>query len=446
MVFLTAGICPAAAQPPNRLFRGLFGGAEPVVAREDVLDLTASAFAGYVKDIQQPEPAAVPQSAFEGANANLIYQHQWKNADLGAFAAGGTAYVKERKAADLSPWVNRWSVGGRGAFSHQMGRRTSFAAAGSVGYSPYYAFGLGGFGGSGIGQGIFGGGFAVGPDRLQSVPGLDYTVAKQPTLISNGMATLTRSFSSRSSLDGYYGINNVTFLDGNTEGFGDQHSQVVGGRYRYVINRYVSAHAGYGYMRSTLAGNGNQPVSNHNIDVGVDGGYGREYKIARRTTFSFNTSSRVFVTDQLSGDNTFSPTTHFFMGGDVALAHRWGRTWQADARYDRTAGFVDGFSEPVLSNQATGTVRGVPLPRLDFIAYVSHIMGDVGFVGSNNGFSTTTSTAQLRYALFRNLAAYAQYFFYRYNFQTGVILPGAVPPRLDRQGGSVGLTLWVPLW
>jgi hypothetical protein len=441
-IFLTAGIRPAAAQEPNRMFRGLFGGAAPVAARGDVLDFTASAFAGYAKDIQQPEPVAVPQSSFEGANASLTYQHQWDHGEVGAFGSGGTAYVAERKTVDLSPWVNRWSVGGRGAFDHQIGRRTSFSAAGTVGYSPYYGFGIGGFGG--MGGGIFSGGFASGPDRVQSVPGLDYTVAEQPTLNSSGNVALTRTFSSRSSFDLYYGITDVTFLAGDTEGFGDTFSQTAGGRYRYRINRYVSARAGYGYFTSRYPGTSNKPVSGHTIDAGVDSGYGHEYNIARRTTFSFNTNSSVFVTDRASGENT--STAHFFVGGNVGLAHRWGRSWQADARYVRSAGFVDGFSEPVIGNTASASVRGVPLPRLDFIALASHVSGAVGFTGSNNGYSTTTSTAQLRYALFRNLAAYAQYFFYRYNFQSGVILPGGVPPRLDRQGGSIGLTLWVPFW
>ncbi len=130
----------------------------------------------------------------------------------------------------------------------------------------------------------------------------------------------------------------------------------------------------------------------------------------------------------------------------MALAHRWARTWRADARYDRSAGFVDGFREPVFSNTSSASVRGLPAPRLDFTATASHAFGNVGFGSTNNGFATTTTTAQLRYALFRNLAAYGQYFYYRYHFDAGVVVPGTVPPMLDRQGASVGLTLWLPLY
>ncbi len=52
-------------------------------------------------------------------------------------------------------------------------------------------------------------------------------------------------------------------------------------------------------MRSVYGGIDSEPVISHLIDVGVDGGYGHEYRIARRTTFSFDTRSSIFVADQV---------------------------------------------------------------------------------------------------------------------------------------------------
>jgi hypothetical protein len=438
MFLLSAGVCPVAAQMatnPAPLFRGLFGGAAPIEARDNVLDFSASGYAGYVQDIVPAGQASLPSSTFQGANASLTFQRQWQHATIGAFGNAGTGYFKDAPS-DQSPWINRWDVGARAGFDRRIARRTTFSADGNVGYSPYYGFGT-------IGQGIFNG-----AGNIQQIPGLDYTVAKQPTLNFAGHVGVSQALSVHSSLEGYYTISNVSFAGSGsaTEGYGDQRTQTVGARYRYAINKYVSARAGYGYMRSVYGGIDSEPVISHLIDVGVDGGYGREYHIARRTTFSFDTRSNIFVADQVSTDNTFQPTTQFFLGGSVALAHRWGRTWRADARYDRSAGFVDGFRDPVFSNTSSASVRGLPAPRLDFTASASHAFGNVGFGSINNGFSTTTSTAQLRYALFRNLAAYGQYFYYRYHFDAGVVLPGTVPPMLDRQGGSVGVTLWLPLY
>ncbi len=310
---------------------------------------------------------------------------------------------------------------------------------------PYYNFAIGGLGTPGFGQGIFNGGFGSGPDRIEGVPGLDDTVAAQPSLNSMGSLSLSRAISSRSSLDGYYSVRNLSYFDGGDDGFSDQLTQTVGARYRYSMNRYVSARAGYGYSRSDFGSDG-EPVTRHIIDVGVDGGYGREFQIARRTTFSFNTNSNVFVTDQLSTDDeSFDPMARFFVGGQAALAHRWGRSWQADIRYERGAGFADGFQEPVFTNNASASVRGVPVRRVDFIATARHIIGDVGFDTTDNGFTTTTGTAQLRFALLRNLAAYVQYFYYHYDFEQGVTLPGTIQPQLDRQGAAVGVSYWLPL-
>ncbi len=438
MLVLSAGVCPAVAQMaanPEPLFRGLFGGAAPVEARNNRLDFTASGYAGYVQDIVPAGEASLPSSTFQGANASLTFERQWQHATIGAFGNAGTGYFNDAPS-DRSPWVNRWDVGAHAGFDRKIARRTTFYANGNVSYSPYYGFGN-------IGQGIFNG-----AGNIQQIPGLDYTVAKQPTLNFSGHVGVTEALSPRSSLEGYYTTSNVTFLgtSSETDGFGQQWTQTVGGRYRYSINRYVSARAGYGYMRSIYGGIDTEPVVSHLIDVGVDGGYGREYRIARRTTFSFDTRSSIFVADQVSTDEEFHPTTQFFLGGAVALAHRWGRTWRADARYDRSAGFVDGFRDPVFSNTSSASVRGLPAPRLDFTATVSYAFGNVGFGNTNNGFSTTTGTTQLRYALFRNLAAYGQYFYYRYHFDTSVVLPGTVPPMLNRQGASVGLTLWLPLY
>ena len=59
--------------------------------------------------------------------------------------------------------------------------------------------------------------------------------------------------------------------------------------------------------------------------------------------------------------------------------------------------------------------------------------------------ATSSAVASLRFAITRHLAAYTQYFYYHYLFEQGVTLPGYLPPNLDRQGVSVGLTAWLPL-
>ena len=439
------GMSPAAAQdesPTRPLFRGLFGGAMPLPSREHVLDLSGSIFGGKV-ETDNNDPESVPDATFRGGSASLVYQRGWRGgASVNAFASGGTSYSEELKDIERSPWVTRWSAGGGGSYNRRVGRRTSFSTNGNVVYSPYYGLGVASFGSV---PGV-GGGFGVGPAGIENIPGLDYTVARQASIATSGTAQLSHGLSRRSTLDSYYSGSFVTFFDESPDAqYGDYQVHTLGTRYRHEINRYVSARAGYAYSRAIYDLDGVESEGYHTIDAGVDGGYGREYQIARRTTFSFNTNSNVFVGDRLGDDGTSGPSASLFLGGSAGLAHRWGRTWEARADYNRGAGYVQGFREPVLSNSATARVGGVPFRRLDFSARVTYVVGEVGFGDAENDFDTTTANAQLRWAITRNIAAFGQYFYYNYRFDAGVLLPGGIDPNLDRRGWSVGLTAWLPL-
>jgi hypothetical protein len=50
----------------------------------------------------------------------------------------------------------------------------------------------------------------------------------------------------------------------------------------------------------------------------------------------------------------------------------------------------------------------------------------------------------LQAALSRNIAAFVQYFYYRY-FYEETVLPIGLPSEFDRQGVRFGLSFWVPL-
>jgi hypothetical protein len=447
LLVLTGDVSPAFAQDPRQaLFRGLFGGAAPLPSREHMLDLSASAFAGYVETLtQSPEPE-VPEAWFRGGSGSLSYQRLWTDASVGAFAVGGTSYSDQLEEAGESPWLTRWHAGTFGSYSKRLGRRTRFSTGATVAYSPQYRFGMSGISPGSIGQGVSGlGGFGVGPDRIDLIPGLDYSIADQPTLYTTANAHLTREFSARSNLEFYYSGNHVTFLDEDPEqDFDDSFAQTAGVRYRHAINRYVSARAGYGYSRSKYQDEG-RPSGNHVIDIGVDGGYGREFQISRRTTFDFNTNSNVIVHDTVRDDDEYNPQTRLFVGGSMGLAHRWGRSWQARAEVWRGTGFVDSFADPVTTNRATVSLGGVPHRRVDVVGYVSYIGGTVGFDEDSGGYATSTAVFQTRFAASRNIAVFGQYFYYYYRFDQGVTLPGTIDRRLERQGGSVGVTFWLPL-
>jgi hypothetical protein len=247
-------------------------------------------------------------------------------------------------------------------------------------------------------------------------------------------------------MEGYYTRYSQNFIASDPQNF-DRLDQTVGGRYRYRFSRFVGMRAGYGYRRATFDSPDSRPSSNHIIDVGADAGYGRSYALTRRTTFSFSTDSSLFVEESTDtgGDEAFDPKTRVFVGGSVDLTHSMGRTWAARMGYRRGVRYEVGFDQPFLTNTAFGALSGLIAPRLDFSATASYTSGSVGFSGADNGFGTSSAVAGVRLAISRQLAAYAQYFYYHYNFGQGVTLPGFLRSQLDRQGATVGLTAWLPL-
>ena len=458
VVALVASMLAAFARPAEAQggsgFRGLFGGAQGPGGREHVLDMTGSLFGSYITNITDEtatagEPTPSRASPLTSATGSLTYQRNWRRGSIGAFGTGGVSYVFDQAGED--PWVQRWQGGVTGSFERELARRTRWAVAGSAVYSPHYSFGLGQrfgglatTGGGGMtGLGGLGGSTADvgGVNGVPIVPGLDYDLVDQPVVVSSGGSMLDRSLSSNGSVQAYYTGSLITFLDGGSGT--DQFSHVAGARYRHRLNRFVAARAGYAYRRSEY---GKEPVATHDLDVGVDGGYGREFNLSRRTVFTFNTRTSVYVYDQPTPDQGFSPTTRFFVGGSAALTHQMGRTWMSEVRYDRSTGFTVGFPEPFFSHVASAYVRGLVTRRLDVVAIGRFTSGEVGFQGDETtGFWSATSQVQVRTALGRHFAAHAQYFLYRYHFGQGVALPGQLRPTLDRQGVSVGITAWMPL-
>ena len=181
------------------------------------------------------------------------------------------------------------------------------------------------------------------------------------------------------------------------------------------------------------------PISNHFIDVGADGGYGRSYALTRRTTFSFSTNSGLFVAR-----------------AHDASARRLVRP--ADARVRRRIGGLDSHAWVVRGPPASGysaerLVRGGLRPataqrhRASGRWAGSSRRGStstpvrstppvsVGFSGDDNGFATSSAVASLRFAHLAPPGGRTPSISITTTcFEQGVTLPGYLPPNLDRQG------------
>jgi hypothetical protein len=435
------GVPLSGTAPSARPFSGLFGGAEPAYRRKHSLTLSGSLFAAYSTNVApqslegQSDPQIGHASPLAGGSGSVNYSRNWDSGAVGAHLDASRSWI-EAYQDTRNPWVSRWNVGVDGGISRDLTRRTRVGARGSVGYSPYVTFGVNEFSAGSI---------ATLPG---DIPGLDYALARDPSVLTTASATVSYALNRKSSLEASYELRDRRFVASSPQQF-DRLEQFAGGRYRYRFSRYAGLRVGYGHRRTSFGGPDAEPIANHTIDLGLDAGYGRSYALSRQTTFSFSTDSSLFVDETVdnrtTGDDSFDPRTRVFFGGSADLTHTMGRSWAARTGYRRGVSYEAGFDRPLLSDTALGALSGLITERLDFNAAAHYTSGRVGFSGADNGYDTSSATARLRYAITRELATYAQYFYYHTAFQRNVVLPYYLQPNLNRQGVSVGITAWLPL-
>jgi hypothetical protein len=428
----------AAGLLSMRPFEGVFRGAAP--SRREAghsLDLAASLFGvrarSTIPELVSDNDLPARTTTYGGGSVGLQYAHNWTEAAVGASGSASLSYLPENEDRNAEPWLDRWGAAAYAGISRQVSRRVRVSANADVDYSPY------------LQQDLLA--VTVAPTigtPVLGTPGLDPAVAYQPFIASSIDSSISYSRSERTSIDAYYNLTRRDLVDGEGAGY---YSQMLGGRYRYSLNRWVGLRAGYGYRTTQFSDPDAEPSHSHDLDIGADGAYGKSFTLARRTTFSFRTGSSIFVRDQFAdgSDERVGTEARLFLNGSAGLVHAWGRTWSADVGADRSLSYEVGFSEPFLSNSVYAAVGGLMAPRLDFTTTLSYSAGSVGFGSGENGFDTAFASSILRLALTEWLAASAQYFYYHQDFESGVALPGFIPRGRDRQGVSVGLTTSFPL-
>jgi hypothetical protein len=186
----------------------------------------------------------------------------------------------------------------------------------------------------------------------------------------------------------------------------------------------------------TAPAGGTRRIENDSIDAGLE--YSHALSLSRHTSFSFATGA----TGVSDGDRT-----RFRVIGHATLDREIGRTWDAALIYSRDVGFIETLVEPTFSDSLALTIGGLIGRRVELRTEVAATVGRLGFDrgATDRGFDAYDGTAQLTVAVSRYLGISASYTYYRYTFDSGAPLTGAVYRRLDRQSVQAGLTLWAPL-
>ncbi|HWB15848.1 MAG TPA: hypothetical protein VG538_05520 [Vicinamibacterales bacterium] len=282
-------------------------------------------------------------------------------------------------------------------------------------------------------------GLTLFPDAIAADPGtispIDYTqdVASGAYRSVDGTAALDYALSERTGAELYY-------EDSRGE-LGDEHRNQTlrgaGASIHRQLTRDLGVKIGYARRLGTYdLADGSRTIRNDSIDAGID--YSHALSISRHTSLAFSTGTTA-ISD---GD-----TTLFRIIGHATLDRQIGRTWDAALTYSRDVGFIKTLVEPTFSDSLAMAVGGLIGRRVELRTQIAATVGHLGFNQGDaaTGFDAYDGTAQLTIALSRNLAMSASYNYYRYTFDTGAPLSGAVFRQLDRQSVQAGLQLWAPL-
>jgi hypothetical protein len=137
--------------------------------------------------------------------------------------------------------------------------------------------------------------------------------------------------------------------------------------------------------------------------------------------------------------------THYRINGNVFLNRQIGRSWSARLDYMRATEYVQGFTTPFFSDTVTGGVGGFFDSRSRFNASTGYTRGNVGYTVTGQTYDTYFGTVNYQLGLTKWLALFADYSYYHYLFDQGIVLPAGMNQGQNRHSVHVGANLWAPL-
>ena len=365
--------------------------------------------------VSASDPRFQVKGTYGTADGSLSYSTRGKHALFSATAASGGRYYPDLK--ELSGFDGSGGV----SLAADLGAKTSIQASQGFTYQPYYQLNF----------------LNVLAPATSSIPTRDSDAAltTRESIGFVGNFGLTRHFTARSSFTVGYSYRRTQF-SASSERF---LWQIAHAKFSHNLTRYAALRLGYGYGQGQNGIGVTKPTVNHDLDIGVD--YSRALSFSRKTTLTFGSGTTIIRQQDVSGQNG----SYYRANGDANLTREIGRTWSAVATYHRGVQFIEGFADPLYADSVLLHVGGLLNRRVSVSLSGDYSKGTLGVGTVDHGYSTSSAGSEVRVALNRTLAAYAQYFYYRYGFDNGVALPGGLPSALGRQGLRVGISGWLPL-
>jgi hypothetical protein len=403
---------------PERPYRGLFGGGVGIV--EQSLIFNGAVGGGYDDNILLDQPGGTsvdPRAAQSGGlgmlNGSLNYSVEKDRVSGGVSLGSSSRYY---------PGQEQEFVGAHSAsagINLRVGMRTTLTGQQAISYQPYtFASVLPLFSVPALGQV---------PD-----PALDFATGSDSYIALTSSAGLSHRFSQRTAFNASY-----NYQDSETAFDSSRFSrQGATAGMQFTLTQGLGLRAGYSYQTGTFASDQGR-MENHNIDLGID--FRKALSFSRRTMVTFSTGTAA-VSD---GNRTTYRAT-----GSARLNHEMGRTWLANATYDRSVQLADVLLEPVFQDAFGAGVGGLLHRRLQFQSAIRASVGTIGFGGGagGNDFDTYLASAGLGFALSRYLIMNLDYGFYHYRFDRGIALPSGIARNIDRHTIRASIGVWAPLF
>ena len=233
---------------------------------------------------------------------------------------------------------------------------------------------------------------------------------------TSGNAAFTQRLTRRVSLLMSYGFQQSNSGSGARNLDGQNGSAAVG----ITIGKGLGLRLGYGFNE---AGYSNQETyRTRNIIAGLN--FNRALSITRSTSLTFSSGSSAVV---------YQDTNYYRLDLNVALLHELGRTWTAEARYNRNISFDEAFRSPVPYDGFTIGVPGMFSRELSFHSALGTVAGALGMAPGSNAFDTYYARSGVIWGLSRTLGLGLDYTYYRYRFDGQTLLPPGLVRQADRQ-------------
>jgi hypothetical protein len=357
-------------------------------ADESVVRLSTDIFGGWDKSLTPDRGLlTAPERddlTYGGLNLSLTYEKRFENV---AFTAAGNASTR------YAPQIDGEIPGVYGAsmtLTSAGPTKWTWMLAQRFGYGRQNAVALFPGRGPGLGSRDF---------DLPDSP-VDAQLADINQLSSTSMATVGFGLSRRDRLQ--LGAQaHALFIEDS-----DQRYLRAGGLVGYTrqLSRYSSLRAGYNHsenIRIRDASGVNRESRISTLDLGL--AYARPLPFSRETTVAISTG--------IAG----TPGTEgwrYTAVGNARVSRSLARSWVAALTGERAIRYVPTFIEPALMNAVSASLAGRLSRNLSALFSGNYSSGEAGFQTIRTNFDTYGASARTRYAIFRRVGLYAEYFYF----------------------------------